>query len=175
LDARPIPGTGGAFQPHFSPDGEWVAFEIDGKLRKVRLDGSAPITITNAGSANGADWTSRDEMIVASEGEKRGLSRVSAAGGDLVEFAKPDTTKGETDYLWPIATPDGKRVVFTKWFGALSSSQLATVSVDGGDITPLDVKGIRPLAVIGRTLVYVQVDGAVMAVKLDRSLRHADG
>ncbi len=175
LDARPIPGTAGASQPHFSPDGEWVAFEVDGKLRKVRLDGSAPITVTSAGSDNGADWTSRDEIIVASEGDKRGLSRVSAAGGELVEFAKPDTTKGETDYLWPIATPDGKSVVFTKWYGALSSSQLATVPVDGGDVSPLDIKGIRPLAVIGRTLVYVQVDGAVMAVRLDRSSRHLDG
>src|SRR5215212_1456823 len=133
LDARPIPGTVEGSQVHFSPDGQWVAFEADGKLRKVRLDGSAPITITGAGSDNGADWTSRDEIIVASEGNKRGLSRVSAAGGELVEFAKPDTTKGETDFLWPIATPDGKTVVFAKWFGSLSSAQLATASIDDGE------------------------------------------
>ncbi|MEO8192848.1 MAG: protein kinase [Gemmatimonadales bacterium] len=175
LEARAIPGTAGGSQPHFSPDGEWVAFEADGKLRKVKLDGSAPITITAAGSNNGADWTTRDEIIVGSEGDKRGLSRVSAAGGELTEFAKPDTTKGETDYLWPIATPDGKTAVFTAWTGSLASAQLATAPVDGGDVVSLDIKGIRPLAVIGRTLIYVQADGAVMAIKLDRSLRHTDG
>src|SRR5438067_2241499 len=67
LEARPIPGTNDGFQPHFSPDGEWLAFESPAKLKKVRLDGSAPITITDASGANGADWTTRDEIVVGSD------------------------------------------------------------------------------------------------------------
>ncbi len=175
LDARPIPGTTNAFQPLFSPDGQWIAFENAGKLRKVRLDGSAPITIADAGGANGADWTAQDEIVIGSEANRRGLSRVSAAGGDLIEFAKPDASKGETDYLWPISFPDGKAVVFTIWTGSLTSARLATASVDGGDVIRLELKGIRPLAVIDRTLVYLQADGSVMAVRLDRSRRHLAG
>jgi eukaryotic-like serine/threonine-protein kinase len=175
LESHPIPGTADAYQPLFSPDGQWVAFESPGKLRKVRLDGSSPITIAGASGANGADWTTQDEIILGSEAGNRGLTRVSAAGGELVEFAKPDKAKGETDYLWPIGLADGKTVVFTVWTGSLASSQLATASLDRGDVIPLGIKAIRPLAVVDRTLVYIQADGAVMAVLLDRPRRHLAG
>ncbi|MEP6906079.1 MAG: protein kinase, partial [Gemmatimonadales bacterium] len=91
LEARPIPGTSDAYEPLFSPDGQWIAFGAGNKLRKVRLDGSAPITIADAAAANGADWTTHDELVIGSEGNKRGLTRVSASGGDLTEFARPDS------------------------------------------------------------------------------------
>lgn len=175
LEAHPIPGTIGAFQPLFSPDGQWVAFESNGKLRKVRLDGSAPIAVADAGSANGADWTTQDEFILGSESRRHGLSHVSASGGELVEFALPNKAKGETDYLWPIGLPDGKTAVFAIWTGSLSTSRLATASIKNGDVVPLDLKGVRPLAVIGRILVYVQIDGAVMAVSLTSDGRHLAG
>ncbi|HUQ48182.1 MAG TPA: protein kinase [Gemmatimonadaceae bacterium] len=175
LDPHPIPGTEGGSQVHFSPDGEYIAFESGGKLRKVKLDGSAPIAVTDASSDNGADWTVRDEIILGSEGTKRGLSSVSASGGDLVEFVKPDKAKREQDYVWPIAAPDGKVAAFVIWYGSLASSKLATVSIGGTDVTELGVKGVRPLAILGRTLVYVQSDGAVMALKLNGSYRKADG
>ncbi|MFN2603434.1 MAG: LpqB family beta-propeller domain-containing protein, partial [Gemmatimonadaceae bacterium] len=175
LDAHIIPGTTGAGQPIFSPDGRWLAFEGSGKLRKVQLDGSAPTAITDAGSFNGADWTSRDEIVLGSEGNKHGLSKVSTSGGELVEFAKPDKSKGETDYFWPIALPNGKTVAFVIWTGSLASARLATASLDDGSVVPLDIRGIRPLAVIDRVLVYVQIDGSVMGLKLDRSGRHPAG
>ncbi len=175
LEPRLIPGSVAGSQVSFSPDGEWVLFEAGGALKKVRLDGSAPITITAAGSNNGADWTMGDEIVLGSEGAYRGLSKVSAAGGELVDFAKPDTSKGESDYLWPIASPDGKSIVFTRWMGALASADLATVPIDGGEVVPLGVKGVRPLAVIDRTLVFVREDGAVMALHLDGAHRHGEG
>src|SRR6187200_2322598 len=43
LEPQPIPGTKNAFQPLFSPDGQWLAFQADNKEKKVRLDGSAPV------------------------------------------------------------------------------------------------------------------------------------
>ena len=175
LDPRPIPGTEDAAQVIFSPDGEWVGFESNGKFRKVRLDGTSPIAVSDGASYNGADWTTRDEIILGSEGKMRGLSKVSASGGTLKEFAKPDTSKGETDYLWPIASPDGKSVVFTIWKGSLASATLASVSTDGGKVSALDLQAIRPLAIVDRTLVYVQADGAVMAVKLNGAMNKTDG
>jgi len=175
LEPREIPGTEEASQTLFSPDGEWVLFESKNKLRKVRLDGSAPIAVTDAGSDNGADWTSQDQIILGSENDKQGLSRVKASGGTLVEFVKPDKSKGESDYLWPIATPDGKTVVFTVWSGSLASAKLASVSVDGGKVNYFDLAGIRPLAIVDRTLVYVQADGILMAAKLNGSASKVDG
>jgi eukaryotic-like serine/threonine-protein kinase len=175
LEGHPIPGTAGASQPLFSPDGGWVAFEANGKEKKVRLDGSAPVTIAEGGGANGADWTTTGELVVGATGKVHGLLRVSVAGGELAQFTQPDLAKGEVEHVWPIALPDGRTLVFTIWFGSLATSQLAMTSLDGGPVSPLGIKGIRPLAVLEDALVYLQADGAVMAVPIDVSRRRVNG
>jgi serine/threonine-protein kinase len=173
LDSRALPGTEDAGQVIFSPDGQWIAFESNGKLRKVRLDGSTPIAVSTGNSYNGGDWTVRDEIVLGSEGKARGLSVVSANGGTPVEFTKPPSDK--TDYLWPIASPDGKSVVFTVWDGNLASAKLATASISNGKVTPLNLSGIRPLAILDHTLVYLQADGLTMGVKLKGGFNGTDG
>ena len=167
LEARPIPGTTGAFQPYFSPDGEWLAFQMSSKEKKIRFDGSAAVTIADGGSANGTDWMVNDEIVSGATLSFNGLSRVSAAGGNLVEFTHPDTARREKQHVWPIGVPDGEHVVFAIWYGTLESSQLALASLEDGTVTELGVKGIRPLAVLDGRLVYLKADGTVMAVGLD--------
>lgn len=175
LAAHPIPGTANAYQPYFSPDGRWLAFEAGGKERKVRLDGGAPVTIASANGANGADWTVGNEIVLGAQGRFHGLSRVSAAGGEPVAFTQPDTAKGERDHLWPIAASDGKTIVFVIWSGSLVTSKLAIASLDGGAVVPLGIPGIRPLAVLDEMLIYVQADGTVMAAALDAGHKRVDG
>jgi Tol biopolymer transport system component/tRNA A-37 threonylcarbamoyl transferase component Bud32 len=175
LEGHPIPGTEEGSQPLFSPDGAWVAFEAGGKEKKVRLDGSAPVTIAEGGANNGADWSTKGELITGATGAHPGLSKVSVAGGELTQFTRPDSAKGEVEHDWPIALPDGHSVVFTIWSGALVRSKLAIASTDDGTVTRLDLKGIRPLAVLDGVLVYVQADGAVMAVPIDLSHRKVTG
>src|SRR5712692_9871660 len=51
LEAKPISGTDGAFNPFFSPDGQWVGFFAQGKLKKVSIHGGVPVTLYNAGGA----------------------------------------------------------------------------------------------------------------------------
>jgi Tol biopolymer transport system component len=175
LDAHPIPGTTDAYQPYFSPDGQWLAFEMAGKERKVRLDGSAPVAIVDANGANGADWMVSDEIVLGAQGHFHGLSYVSAAGGEAVALTQPDTTKGERDHVWPIGLPDGKTVVFTVWYGTLATSRLAMTSLTDGRVLPLDLPGIRPLAVLDGVLAYVQADGAVMAIPIDVGAKRVTG
>ena len=167
LEPRPLPGTVGAYQPYFSPDGEWLAFQQSGKERKMRLDGSAPVTIAEGGSANGADWTVDDEIISGATLNFTGLARVNAAGGVLTEFTHPDTAKNERQHVWPIAVPDGDHVVFAIWYGNLEASQIAIASISDGHVSELGIKGIRPLGVLDGRLVYIQSDGTIMAVKFD--------
>ena len=171
LEPHAIPGTLNAEQPLFSPDGQWLAFETNDQERKVRLDGSAPVTIAEGGSDNGVAWTTGDVLVRGSTGPVHGLSHVSVAGGDPLPLTLPDSSQGELDHLWPVALPDGRTIVFTVWTGALASARLAITSLDDGIVTDLGLKGIRPLAVLDDALVYVQADGAVMAVQLD--VRHA--
>ena len=56
LDATPLPGTEGAHSPFFSPDGEWVAFFADAKLKKVALSGGAPVTLCDTPDAQRRHW-----------------------------------------------------------------------------------------------------------------------
>ena len=39
LESKPIPGTEEGVNPFFSPDGHWIGFFADGKLRKVSVSG----------------------------------------------------------------------------------------------------------------------------------------
>jgi serine/threonine-protein kinase len=175
LEPHAISGTLNAEQPLFSPDGQWLAFESDNKEKKVRLDGSAPVTIAEGSSDNGVTWTTSDVLVRGSTGAVHGLSHVSVAGGDPLPLTIPDSTKGELDHLWPVALPDGHTIVFTIWSGSLANARLAITSLQDSTVTDLGLKGIRPLAVLDGALVYVQADGAVMAARLDVGHRRVEG
>lgn len=56
LEARPIPGTEGAVNPFFSPDGQWVGFFAGNKLKKVSVSGGAALTLGDAANPYGASW-----------------------------------------------------------------------------------------------------------------------
>src|SRR5207302_3449869 len=73
-----LPGTQSAHDPFFSPDGQWVGFFADGKLKKISVQGGAPVFLCNAPFDWGATW-GEDGNIIAALSTSAGLSRLSAA------------------------------------------------------------------------------------------------
>ena len=65
LEGEPIPGTEGASTPFFSPDGDWVGFFAEGKLKKVSISGGAPLTLCDARNPSGASWGTNDTIVFA--------------------------------------------------------------------------------------------------------------
>src|SRR6202035_4863074 len=66
LEARPVQGTEGASEPFFSPDGDWLGFFADGKLKKVSMSGGAAVTVGDGGvSPRGASWGSQGMIAFA--------------------------------------------------------------------------------------------------------------
>ena len=64
-EAVPVRGTeGGARNPFFSPDGEWVGFWVDGELRKVLIEGGAPVRLCEALRPLGASWGADDAILL---------------------------------------------------------------------------------------------------------------
>ena len=59
-----LPGTENGRDPFFSPDSQWVGFFADGKLKKISVQGGAPVTLCDATSDSGASW-GEDGTIVA--------------------------------------------------------------------------------------------------------------
>ena len=124
VDGTPIPGTDGADGVFFSPDGRWVGFFADHKLKKIAIAGGAAITICDAGAPLGASWGPDDVIIFASVPDA-GFSSVSASGGVPKVFLTPDFSKGESNYFWPEILPGGKAFLFTD----LSSSGKSRIEV----------------------------------------------
>jgi Tol biopolymer transport system component len=106
----PLAGTDNANSPFFSPDGEWIGFLSDGKLRKISVEGGAALTLCEAPGLRGASWGD-DGNIIAALNNTGGLSRIPSAGGTPVPLTK--LNPGEVTHRWPQVLPGGQEVLFT--------------------------------------------------------------
>ena len=110
VGARPLAGTEDADWPFFSPDGVWVGFSSRGALRKVRLAGGSPITITEVPAPQrvaGADWGAHDTIVYSTFGAGM-LYRVPATGGTATRIAVADTSQ---TLIHPHHLPDGQTLL----------------------------------------------------------------
>jgi serine/threonine-protein kinase len=162
----PLPGTEGARAPFMSFDGRWAGFWADGKLKKIALDGGAPVVLCDATDLLGASW-GEDDSIIAALGVPGQLSRVPAAGGEpVVAF---DLTGESTIVRWPQLLPRAESVIYTAMTGAgADRANIEVQSVRGGSRKIL-VQG----ATFGRYfhsgyLTYVN-QGTLYAVRFDPS------
>ena len=130
LNESPIAGTDDAHAPFFSPDGRWIAFFADGRLKKVALAGGAPITLADAPSMLGGAWIGND--IVFGGAASGGLMRVSASGGEPRRLTMPRESDGEVRHAWPSVVPGRNVLLFTiaTTPGDDASGMLAALSLE---------------------------------------------
>ena len=163
VDGIPIPGTDGADGLFFSPDGRWVGFFADHKLKKIAIAGGPALTICDAGAPLGASW-GPDEVIIFASVPDAGLSRVSASSGVPQGFLTPDFSKGESDYFWPEILPGGKAFVFTV-LSSSGKSRIEMRSLLTGERRTLVDEGMNARYSAGH-LVFSRAD-ALFAVPFD--------
>ena len=60
-----LKGTENAQDPFFSPDGKWLGFFADYRLKRVSIEGGAPVTMCEAPNDCGASWTDNDTIVLA--------------------------------------------------------------------------------------------------------------
>ena len=111
LQPTMLPTTEDAQAPFFSPDGEWIGYFADGKLRKVAVSGGASVPLADSADALGGVWT-RDGGIVFA-GARAGLSAVGEDGLNLRRLTAPNEADGELRHAWPSLTADGTVLLFT--------------------------------------------------------------
>jgi serine/threonine-protein kinase len=100
-----------ATSPFFSPDGQWVAFFAQGKLKKISVEGGSSITLSDAGgSYTGGSW-GEDGNIIAALAINGPLSRIPSAGGAPTRVT--ELAQGEATHRLPQILPGGKAVLFT--------------------------------------------------------------
>ena len=130
INVQRLNGTDDASQPFWSPDGRYIAFFSESKLKKIDLAGGAPQTICPAVSAFGGTWN-RDGIILFGQ-ESKPLYRVAANGGEPAPVLPLDSARGETDQDFPVFLPDGKHFLYLSFKGnAGSASEVFVGSLQG--------------------------------------------
>jgi serine/threonine-protein kinase len=144
----PVPGTEGGGTPFFSPDGQWLGFFVGDKLKKMPIQGGAPVTLCDVGPVpGGASWGD-DGTIVLSRNlaVPSGLDGVSSAGGAAAPVTRLDTEKGEVAHAWPQVLPRSRSVLFTTYVKSGS-----TLNGDGRiDVVSLDTGERKVLVPVGK-------------------------
>jgi len=164
-EAKPIPGTEGAVNPFFSPDGQWVGFSAGGNLKKVPVSGGAALTLAIVALPRGASWGSQG-IIAFAPTTDGALQQVSEAGGTpqlLTRLEKKDNSQ-----RWPEFLPGGKAILFaasattSSWVNA----QVGVQSLGTGERLNLIQGGTNPRYAPSGHLVYAQ-GGGLTAVLFD--------
>jgi serine/threonine-protein kinase len=107
-----LPGAENAISPFFSPDGQWIGFFAEGKLKKIAVQGGAPVILCDAGGFSSGSWGD-DGNIIAALDARGALSRVSSAGGAPTPVTQLDRRKGEFSHQFPQVLPGSHAVLFT--------------------------------------------------------------
>jgi eukaryotic-like serine/threonine-protein kinase len=111
---RQIPGTEGARDLTFSPDGRWLAFHAANKIRKVSLSGGAPANLADSTHSHGLAWHAAEDTIYFAPHQASAIWKVAASGDSpAVQVTTLDETRGERSHEWPILTADGRTLIFT--------------------------------------------------------------
>jgi serine/threonine protein kinase/Tol biopolymer transport system component len=115
IEAKPLAGTEGStgLQPFWSPDSRFVAFNAEGKLKKLDISGGPPQTVCDVPVVAGGSWN-RDGLIVF--GANLGVvMRVSAAGGVAVPLTQLDPARQEVTHVFPSFLPDGRHFLYLRY------------------------------------------------------------
>jgi serine/threonine protein kinase/Tol biopolymer transport system component len=165
VDAKPIPGTEGAIEPFFSPDGQWVGFFAGGTLKKISVTGGVAQTLGNASLPSGASWGSQGTIafapLVAGV-----LQQVPDGGGAPQPLTRLE--KGEVSHHWPEFLPGGKAVLFAVSGNSASwaNAQIVAQPIGAGEQRNLIQGATQPRYATSGQLVYAQ-GGSLMVVPFD--------
>jgi serine/threonine-protein kinase len=164
LETIPVPGTEGAEQPFFSPDGHWIGFydRRDRRLRKGALSGGPPVTLCDltGTSFSGASWGENDVIFF---GSRTGLREVPAAGGTPRPVTSLDADRVETSHRYPHVLPGQGGVLFVS---VGSPDGISVVSLSTGEQRVLVEGSGNPRFASSGHLVFPR-DGSLLAVPFD--------
>jgi Tol biopolymer transport system component/tRNA A-37 threonylcarbamoyl transferase component Bud32 len=164
-EARPIPGTEGAQQPFFSPDGRWVGYVVRDQVYKVSLAGGAPLALgATLAQSVGVAWSKSREIVA---GTANGILAIPEAGGNPRVIVKPDEKTQELFFNQPVALDDGETILFAISGGSFGTNQLAAVSLKTGTITRTGLPILAPLGVKDGILVFATLAGSLSAIRFD--------
>jgi Tol biopolymer transport system component len=144
---RKLGGTDNAYDPFFSPNGQWIAFFSGNQLKRVARAGGDAVTVTEATNSAGGTWTGNDRILASTD--EGGHMLQFTFGGERLETEAPG------DGAAPHALPDGKRAL-------LAADQIIVYDTASKQVLPLAVNGSNP-RFMGGFLFYSQGNTLIAA------------
>ena len=173
--------------PFWSPDSRFIAYQQDGKLKKVDIAGGPPVTLCDAPLAfAGGAWS--PENIIVFGDRAGGLMQVSAGGGIPTPLTRLDTKTGDTSHALPSFLPDGRHFLYLRRTAAAEKTGIYVGSLDAKPeqqdpaiLVATTYAGVyaatpdpRPSAPHGGFLLFVR-DSTLMAQPFDPDRRTLSG
>ena len=136
-EAVPVAGTQGGTFPFWSPDGKYLGFFADGKLKKVLASGGPAQALCDAPDGRGGSWNERGTIIFTPR-IAGPLQSVSDAGGTPVAITAAPKDDAQFTDRNPYFLPDGKHFLFVQ------RGRDAVGSVFAGSLDKTEPKQILP-------------------------------
>ncbi len=147
VQSRRLEGTDGSRAPVWSPDSRWIAFYVDGKVKKISPSGGSPQTITEVPGFQDAAWGARGDIIFRVS-NRTALFRIRESGGPPEQITELDTSLAQNSHRGPVFLPDGLTFLFTSRCGQRENNALYVGS--------LESRTVRRLMPIQSVVRYVQ-------------------
>ena len=178
-DVRALSDTDGAIQPFFSPDGAWIGFLTNDRVKKVSIQTGAVLTLADANMPVQGWWTDSD-VIYFSEEQGGILSRVPADGsaGSSRVSDQPlvDILGTRLDAKYSDVLPGGDEVLATKWVNSISGdfAEIVMLDIDTLDATTLVPSGYGARYLPSGHVIFAR-GGSLMAIPFDIERREVTG
>jgi len=178
LDQKPLGGSPHLAAPVYSPDGRWVAMvdTMDQALKKVAVDGGAPVPLTATDMFGRGDW-GRDGFIYFTDRYPGAVQRVPENGGATEPVTTLNAQAREFTHRHAQLLPGGKAIVFTVVSAGMESYNDARIEIqalDTGKRALLVRGGFAPRYSPSGHLVYAN-GGNLYALPFDSGARAATG
>jgi len=161
---RAMTGTEGASSPFFSPDGQWLGFFAEQKLKKVSLTGGGVVTLSDVTDPHGGSWSNQGTIAYSAlpVGPLQQTPDAAAAPRPLTHLEK-----GEVSHRSPEFLPGGKSLLFAAGTSSFNWGEEAhVVAQENNDRRDLITGAVSPKYATTGHLVYAQ-GGNVLAAPFD--------
>ena len=163
--ATPIPGTIGTSSFTLSPDGQWIAFIVSGRLGKVPVAGGSvvPLVGDSVGSVYGMAWLDDGTIVYPLRGAA-GLMSISASGGAVRLLWRSDSAMLA---MLPNPLPGSRGLIFRACAPGCPESRLWVLDLKSGKSHELLRSASAGVFVTPGQLVYSDDNGGLFAISFD--------
>jgi Tol biopolymer transport system component len=169
LVAQPLTGTAGGAFPFWSPDGRFIGFFAEGKLKKIDTQGGPAVFLADADSGRGGSWSPEGVIVFAPSANNSPLLRVSERGDGATSPATMlDQNREESNHKFPWFLPDGHHFLYETQGGRPETIRVGSIDSNGSSSNgSVIVEGVGSNAVFADGRLLFMRDRILLAQPFD--------